>query len=49
MDVMLSEIKKRGMAVVHLITVGEGRLPGFYEKYGFKKENEVMLMGKELL
>ena len=48
MDVMLSEIKKRGMAVVHLITAGEGRLPGFYEKYGFKKENEVMLMGKEL-
>lgn len=44
MDAMLNEIKKRGMVDVHLITAGEGVLPAFYEKYGFKKENEVILM-----
>ncbi len=48
MDKMLDEIKKRGMVGVHLITAGEGILPKFYEKYGFKKENEVILMGLEL-
>ena len=32
---------------VHLITAGEGILPKLYEKYGFKTENEVILMGLE--
>jgi len=31
-----------------LITAGTGVLPAFYEKYGFKKEESVILMGKEL-
>lgn len=44
----LADIKDRGMAGVHLITAGEGILPAFYEKYGFKKENEVILMGLEM-
>lgn len=44
----LSEMKKRGMAGVNLITEAEGFLPGFYEKYGFSREDRVILMGKEL-
>ncbi len=45
----LEDIKAQGMAGANLITAGEGILPGFYEKFGFKKENEVILMGKDLL
>ena len=37
-----------GMVGVRLITAGEGILPAFYERYGFKKEKEVILMGLEL-
>lgn len=48
MDACLADIKDQGMVGVHLITAGEGILPAFYEKYGFKKENEVILMGLEL-
>lgn len=48
MDKILQETKKQGMVGVHLITAGEGLLPKFYEKYGFQKENKVILMGKEL-
>ena len=44
----LADMKARGIAGVHLITAGEGILPAFYEKYGFKKENEVILMGLEM-
>ena len=44
----LADIKAQGMVGVHLITAGEGILPAFYERYGFKKENEVILMGLEL-
>jgi len=44
----LDDIKAQGMVGVHLITSGEGVLPVFYEKYGFKKENEVILMGRDL-
>ena len=44
----LADIKAKGMVAVHLITAGEGILPSFYEKYGFTKENEVILMGLEL-
>lgn len=44
----LTEMKKRGMAGVNLITEAEGFLPGFYEKYGFSREDRVILMGKEL-
>ena len=44
----LADIKAQGMVGVHLITAGEGVLPEFYGQYGFKKENRVILMGKEL-
>ena len=44
----LADIKAQGMVGVHLITAGEGILPAFYAKYGFKKETEVILMGAEL-
>ena len=43
----LADIKAQGMVGVHLITAGEGVLPEFYAKYGFKKEDEVILMGAE--
>ena len=44
----LADIKAQGIVGVHLITAGEGVLPEFYAKYGFKKEDEVILMGAEL-
>ena len=46
--VTAADLKAQGIVAVHLITAGEGPLPGFYEKYGFKKEKEVILMGREL-
>lgn len=42
----LADLKKQGIVGVHLITQSEGALPAFYSKYGFTKENVVMLMGK---
>ncbi|MDT3843328.1 MAG: N-acetyltransferase [Bacillota bacterium] len=48
MDRCLADVKEQGMVGVHLITAGEGILPAFYERYGFKKESEVILMGLEL-
>ena len=48
MESCLADIKAQGMVGVHLITAGEGVLPEFYERYGFKKEKEVILMGLEL-
>ncbi len=44
----LSDLKGQGIVGVHLITAGEGVLPAFYEKYGFKEEKEVILMGLEM-
>ena len=35
----LADIKAQGMVGVYLITAGEGVLPVFYAKYGFKKGN----------
>ena len=48
MDRCLEDLKTQGIVAVHLITAGSGLLPAFYGKYGFKKEDEVILMGKEL-
>lgn len=48
MDACLEELKNRGIAGVHLITSADGILPAFYERYGFSKENQVILMGKEM-
>ncbi|MBR3201562.1 MAG: GNAT family N-acetyltransferase [Mogibacterium sp.] len=44
----ISEMKDRGIAGLNLITEAEGFLPEFYERYGFSRENRVILMGKEL-
>ncbi len=44
----IEDLKKQGIVGLHLITAGEGILPAFYEKYGFKLEHEVILMGREL-
>lgn len=44
----LADLKAQGIKAVHLITAGEGGLPLFYKKYGFTKESEVILMGKNL-
>lgn len=44
----LSDLRAQGIVGVHLITAADGALPGFYEKYGFSKENKVILMGLEL-
>ena len=44
----LTDLRAQGIVGVHLITAGEGVLPAFYEKIGFTKENEVILMGLEL-
>ena len=44
----IGEMKYRGIVGIHLITAQEGFLPDFYERYGFKRESKVMLMGMEL-
>lgn len=43
----LSHLKEQGVVGVHLITAAEGDLPSYYEKFGFKKEERVLLMGLE--
>ena len=43
----LSDLKAQGIVSFHLITACDGALPAFYERFGFKKEERVMLMGKE--
>lgn len=40
----LADMKEQGIVGFHLITACEGRLPQFYERFGFKKEQRVMLM-----
>lgn len=44
----IEDIKGQGMVEIHLITASEGMLPKFYEKYGFQKDSEVILMGLEI-
>ncbi len=48
MEKCIDDVKSQGMVGINLITAGEGALPAFYGKYGFKKEERVILMGKEL-
>lgn len=48
MERCLEDMKARGIVAVHLITAAEGVLPGFYGRFGFTVEKQVMLMGKEL-
>ena len=44
---MLDDLKKMDMAGIHMITATDGYLPKFYEKYGFRKVTQVMIMGLE--
>ena len=48
MEKCIDDVKSQGMVGINLITAGEGALPAFYGQYGFKKEERVILMGKEL-
>jgi ribosomal protein S18 acetylase RimI-like enzyme len=43
----LADLKSQGIVGFHLITAREGVLLAFYERFGFKKEERVMLMGLE--
>ncbi len=44
----LSELQQQDIKGIHLITASKGILPSFYEQFGFKKEERVILMGKEI-
>lgn len=48
MEQCLADLKAQGMVAVHLITAGSGVLPDFYARFDFSKENQVILMGKEM-
>lgn len=43
---LLADMDAQGIKAVHLITSAGGVLPGFYQKFGFRRETEVMLMGR---
>ena len=44
----ISEMKERGIKGINLITANEGMLPEFYGRYGFEREEEVILMGMKM-
>ena len=46
MDKAMDDLKQQGIVGVHLITAANGWLKDFYGKYGFQKEERVILMGK---
>ena len=48
LDRWIEDMKAQGIVGIHLITANEGFLPDFYERHGFGREKEVILMGKEL-
>ncbi len=48
LDQCIDDMKERGIVGIHLITANEGFLPDFYERHGFGREKEVILMGMEL-
>ena len=43
-----ADMKERGIVGLHLITSADGFLPAFYERHGFGREHEVILMGMEM-
>ena len=43
-----ADMKVRGIVGLHLITSADGFLPGFYERHGFGREHEVILMGMKM-
>ncbi len=48
MDKAMEDLKRMDIVGVHLITASDGWLKDFYAKYGFRKEERVMLMGMEI-
>ena len=48
MDKAMTDLKRQGIVGVHLITAADGWLKDFYRKYGFVKEERVILMGMEM-
>ena len=44
----IADMKAQDIVGIHLITANEGFLPDFYERHGFGREKEVILMGMEL-
>lgn len=48
MDRAMKDLKEMGIVGVHLITAADGWLKDFYAKYGFRREERVMLMGMEM-
>lgn len=48
MDKAMEDLKRMDIVGVHLITASNGWLKDFYAKYGFQKEERVMLMGMEI-
>ena len=48
MDKAMEDLKKMDIVGVHLITASNGWLKDFYAKYGFQKEERVMLMGTKM-
>ena len=44
----IADMKAQGIVGIRLITANEGFLPDFYERHGFGREKEVILMGMEL-
>ena len=48
MEQCIADMKAQGIVGIHLITANEGFLPDFYERHGFGREKEVILMGMEL-
>jgi len=45
---IIKDVKNQGIVGIHLITSANENLKNFYEKFGFKKESDVILMGLEL-
>ena len=48
LDRCIEDMNAQGIVGIHLITANEGFLPDFYERHGFGREKEVILMGMEL-
>ena len=48
MDKAMEDLKRMDIVGVHLITASDGWLKDFYAKYGFQKEERVMLVGMEI-
>lgn len=48
MDRAMADLKQMGIVGVHLITAADGWLKEFYKRYGFEREERVVLMGMEM-